>query len=123
MSDDLVARLREGCVLLPKRWSGDIGSDRPYGLLDEEATDRLMSEAADHIAKVEAERDAWKARADGLLAELARVLHDTGQEEEQKPVTTTFNKLMNDPVYLDAIRQACIDVLGEDPFDPEDGER
>lgn len=62
-SDDLVARLR-------RIDTHDVAT---------------RNEAADHIEELtavvrllETERDMWKDRANGLLAELARVLHDTG---------------------------------------------
>jgi hypothetical protein len=49
---NLVQQLRDGCILFPKRWSGDTGFDRPYGTLDEASTDVLMAEAADEITRL-----------------------------------------------------------------------
>lgn len=42
----LVNKLREGCVQVPKRWSGDCGE---FSTVDEIKTDELMREAADKI--------------------------------------------------------------------------
>lgn len=42
---DLVERLRGGCVLYPKRWTGDTHDDMG-GSVDDIATDALMLEAA-----------------------------------------------------------------------------
>ncbi len=52
---ELIAELRNGCVLHPKRWSGDTHYDLG-GSIREEATDELMSRAADALEA--AERDA-----------------------------------------------------------------
>ena len=43
--DELIERLRDGCVLRPKRWSGDTHDDLG-GSIDEAATDSLLREAA-----------------------------------------------------------------------------
>lgn len=42
----LANKLREGCVQVPKRWSGDCGE---YSTVDEVKTDELMQAAADRI--------------------------------------------------------------------------
>lgn len=42
----LVNKLREGCVQMPKRWSGDCGE---FSIVDEVKTDELMREAANRI--------------------------------------------------------------------------
>lgn len=42
----LVNKLREGCVQMPKRWSGDCGE---FSTVDEVKTDELMREAANRI--------------------------------------------------------------------------
>ena len=42
----LVNKLREGCVQLPKMWSGDCGV---FATVDEVKTDELMREAANRI--------------------------------------------------------------------------
>ena len=42
----LVNKLREGCVQVPKRWSGDCGE---FSTVDEVKTDELMREAAEKI--------------------------------------------------------------------------
>lgn len=46
--EDLIGKLRNGCVLRPKRWSGDTHDDLG-GSVDEAATDALMAEAADAL--------------------------------------------------------------------------
>lgn len=51
MSDDLIERLRYGCVYHPKRWSGDTHADLG-GAVSEEATDAVMFEAADEIERL-----------------------------------------------------------------------
>ena len=51
---DLIARLNNGWVTRPKRWSGDTHHDFPYGSLDDEATDLLMKEAADALEAAQA---------------------------------------------------------------------
>jgi hypothetical protein len=40
--------LRDGCVLHPRRWSGDTHTDLG-GSVDEDATDEVMRIAADYI--------------------------------------------------------------------------
>ena len=52
---NLIARLSNGWVTRPKRWSGDTHHDFPYGSLDDEATDLLMKEAADALEALQAE--------------------------------------------------------------------
>lgn len=42
----LVNKLREGCVQVPKRWSGDCND---FSTVDEVKTDELMREAANRI--------------------------------------------------------------------------
>lgn len=69
MSDDLIERLRGGCVCRARRWSGDTHDDLG-GTVDEAATDALLAEAA---AALTAERDAVVARADAAEAEVARL--------------------------------------------------
>jgi len=44
-NEELIEKLREGCVLHPRRWSGDTREDLG-GAVDQIATDRLMEEAA-----------------------------------------------------------------------------
>ena len=51
----MIKKLREGCIYSKKRWSGDTGE---HSLVDENATDALMKEAANQIQKLE---DALKA--------------------------------------------------------------
>ena len=51
--NELIERLRDGCVLRPKRWSGDTNDDLG-GSIDEAATDSLLREAA---AALEAARE------------------------------------------------------------------
>ena len=54
---DLIEKLRGGCVVRPKRWSGDTHDDLG-GSIDEGATNALMAEAA---AALEAAReDGWQ---------------------------------------------------------------
>lgn len=50
-SEDLINRLREGVVVIPKRWAGDTFTDLGCGV-DEEAIDRLMAEAAEEISRL-----------------------------------------------------------------------
>lgn len=57
------SELRHGCVLHPKRWSGDTHGDIG-GSVDEDATDTLMAAAADEIDRLKAERDAAVADAE-----------------------------------------------------------
>lgn len=45
----LVERLREGCIINPKRWSGDPGEPSP---VNESATEELLMEAADEIERL-----------------------------------------------------------------------
>jgi uncharacterized protein (UPF0335 family) len=45
----LIPKLREGCVLLRKRWSGDCGE---MSRVDETATEVLMGEAATEIERL-----------------------------------------------------------------------
>lgn len=52
MSDDLIERLRYGCVYRPRRWSGDTHTDLG-GTINEDATDAVMAEAADEIERLE----------------------------------------------------------------------
>lgn len=47
----LVERLREGCIINPKRWSGDPGEPSP---VNESATEELLMEAADEIERLRA---------------------------------------------------------------------
>lgn len=47
---NLVEKLREGCVQVSKRWSGDCGE---LSMVDEAATDKLMQQAADRLEKLE----------------------------------------------------------------------
>ena len=57
---DLIERLRDGCVLRPKRWSGDTHDDLG-GSIDEAATDALLREAAAALeaAREDAQRWQW----------------------------------------------------------------
>jgi len=52
---ELIAKLREGYVYLPKRWSGDTHSESNTGDVDVVATEALMAKAADML-----EADAWR---------------------------------------------------------------
>lgn len=78
--NELIERLRDGCVLRPKRWSGDTHDDLG-GSIDEAATDALLREAA---AALEAARDGAHpddAAVDGAmpaLVELVTTLDATG---------------------------------------------
>lgn len=79
MSEDLIERLREGCVLHPKRWSGDTHDDLG-GSIDEAATDALMAEAA---AALEAAReDACVA----LVADIRFACGDNGKRMQPELV-------------------------------------
>lgn len=66
--DCLVRRLRDGCITHPKRWSGDTRDDLG-GAIREEATDALMTEAADEIERlsVNAETIEFARSASRLL--------------------------------------------------------
>ena len=70
----LTDRLLEGCVLRPKRWSGDTHDDLG-GSIDEEATDALMREAAATLsanAQQQGEAAAW----------LHTVVQDDGEQDQ-----------------------------------------
>ncbi len=89
MSTDLVSRLRHGCVMHPRRWSGDTHDDLG-GSIRESETDAVMAEAADYIDTLRAQlgsaelrdsqmQDAAKlllARAEAAEAECARLRAD-----------------------------------------------
>lgn len=49
----LIEKLRAGCVLRPRRWSGDTHADLG-GSIDEAATDTIMAEAADALEQAPA---------------------------------------------------------------------
>jgi hypothetical protein len=51
---ELIKLLWDGCVIKPKRWSGDTHSDSETGVIDENATDKLMRDAADALFQSEA---------------------------------------------------------------------
>ena len=76
MREDLIERLREGCVLHPKRWSGDTHDDLG-GSIKEAATDALMAEAAAALeaAREDAERLGWLA-TDGCIEGFVGVEYD-----------------------------------------------
>ena len=59
--EGLVEALRYGCVLHPKRWSGDTHDDLG-GSIDEAATDALMAQAAAALAEAQAEVAALRER-------------------------------------------------------------
>lgn len=65
MSTDLVARLRHGCVMHPRRWSGDTHDDLG-GSIRESETDAVMAEAADYI-------DTLRAQLGSAEGECARL--------------------------------------------------
>lgn len=46
----LIEDLENGCVYMPKRWSGDCGE---FSRVDEDATDRLIWKAAERIKNLE----------------------------------------------------------------------
>ena len=80
MRDDLIERLRDGCVLRPKRWSGDTNDDLG-GSIDEAATDSLLREAAAALEAAREDADRWRwLRDKRTRAELEIVLHDEGPE-------------------------------------------
>jgi hypothetical protein len=59
---ELIKLLRKGCVIKPKRWSGDVHSDSDAGCINEAETDKIMSDAADALAASEARaRELWEA--------------------------------------------------------------
>ena len=77
---DLIERLRDGCVLRPKRWSGDTHDDLG-GSIDEAATDALLREAAAALEAAREDADRWRwLRDKRTRAELEIVLHDEGPE-------------------------------------------
>ncbi len=79
MREDLIERLRDGCVLRPKRWSCDTHDDLG-GSIDEAATDALMAEAA---AALEAAReDACVA----LVADIRFACGDNGKRMQPELV-------------------------------------
>lgn len=80
--DGLVRNLWGGCVTRDKRHSGDTFSDLASGCIDENATDRIMAQAADYIG-------AQAAEITRLRAEVAR------KDEALKPFAAS-----------------CIDVSG-----------
>jgi len=49
----LTERLSAGCVVRPKRHSGDTHVDYATGYIDEEATNALLQEAADEIERLQ----------------------------------------------------------------------
>ena len=55
---DLTDRLRDGCVLRDKRFSGDTFEGYPGGDIDEDATKALMNEAAEALRDAEYRRSA-----------------------------------------------------------------
>ena len=60
--EGLVEALRYGCVLHPKRWSGDTHDDLG-GSIDEAATDALMAQAAAALGEGQAEVAALREDA------------------------------------------------------------
>ena len=68
-ADNLLARLHAGCILHPSRWSGDTHADLG-GPVDEPATDRLITEAAEHIDRLEADLASERDLADQLAVAL-----------------------------------------------------
>ena len=45
----LVARLQDGCVQVPRRWTGDCGE---MSMVDEQKTDELMRQAAQALTQI-----------------------------------------------------------------------
>lgn len=73
---NLVNKLREGCMQVPKRWSGDIGE---FSTVDETKTDELMREAADRIELL-----ANRIRSlEGTLVRIATLAEPDGFETEE----------------------------------------
>ena len=65
--DNVVEQLRDGCVLHPRRWSGDAHADLG-GTVDEDTTDAVMDAAANEIEVLQAERDAAEDTCEKLMA-------------------------------------------------------
>ena len=66
----LVNKLRNGCVQVPKRWSGDCGK---FSTVDEVKTDKLMREAADRIELLASELKDEQKRIEMLTFALERI--------------------------------------------------
>lgn len=70
--DAIVNKLRHGCILRSKRWSGDIFSDYASGEIDEDATDDVMDEAADRLVLLQRNLRWYERRCKLLQREQAR---------------------------------------------------
>lgn len=79
---DLVRRLRNGCVMHVRRWSGDTHDDLG-GTVMEEETDIIMSEAADLIEAQAARAKAAETARDVLWEALDAIKADCRTTHEQ----------------------------------------
>lgn len=95
----LANKLKDGCIQMVKRWSGDVFSDC-YSYADEPATDALMAEAAETIARLERDRDDYKAQRDRLVDHIGKTIEAVEQ-------------FANDPNTDDDHRMA-IQLIAED---------
>ena len=64
MNEKLIEQLQSGVCMHKKRWSGDVHSDEAFGPLDEQATNALMSRAADEIKRLRATVAELRHQAD-----------------------------------------------------------
>ena len=79
------SELRHGCVLHPKRWSGDTHGDIG-GSVDEDATDTLMAAAADEIDRLKAELDAAVAERDAVRNSISNDMLKSYIEKHGDPI-------------------------------------
>ena len=105
---DLIARLSNGWVTRPKRWSGDTHHDFPYGSLDDEATDLLMKEAADALETAQAENAQWRVDFKEMVIERNAALARLAITEEANSMLLARNKWL----------EHTLEVAGASPVEP-----
>jgi hypothetical protein len=92
---DLIKQLRDGCINHPKRWSGDTCNDLG-GIVDEIASDELMSQAADEIQRLQTDLEKIKTWYNKSSFELDNIMCEINNNDDTPmPTSVDFMKMLD----------------------------